>query len=58
MESFLRPKLKDLSDPFLIPDMHPAVERILKAVDSQETVCIYVDYDVDVNPEVAITPLL
>ncbi|MDE0836574.1 MAG: DHH family phosphoesterase, partial [Akkermansiaceae bacterium] len=47
MESFLRPKLKDLSDPFLIPDMHPAVERILKAVDSQENVCIYGDYDVD-----------
>ncbi|MEK6231732.1 MAG: single-stranded-DNA-specific exonuclease RecJ [Luteolibacter sp.] len=47
MESFLRPKLKDLSDPFLIPDMHPAVERILKAVDSQEKVCIYGDYDVD-----------
>ena len=47
MENFLRPKLKDLSDPFLIPDMQPAVERILQAVDSGEKVCIYGDYDVD-----------
>jgi len=47
MEEFLRPKLKDLKDPFLIPDMQPAVERILKAVDSGEKVCIYGDYDVD-----------
>ncbi|MGJ8635040.1 MAG: single-stranded-DNA-specific exonuclease RecJ, partial [Luteolibacter sp.] len=47
IETFLRPRLKDLSDPFLIPGMHPAVERILRAVDSQETICIYGDYDVD-----------
>lgn len=47
MEFFLHPKLRDLSDPFLMPDMQPAVERILKAIDGKETICIFGDYDVD-----------
>ena len=47
LEKFLRPRLKDLSDPFLIPDMHPAVKRVLAAADRGETVCVYGDYDVD-----------
>jgi single-stranded-DNA-specific exonuclease len=47
LEGFLRPKLRDLADPFLIPDMVPAVERIFKAVDEKENICIYGDYDVD-----------
>ncbi|QTN33738.1 single-stranded-DNA-specific exonuclease RecJ [Akkermansiaceae bacterium] len=47
IETFLHPKLRDLSDPFLMPDMQPAVERILKAIDARENVCIYGDYDVD-----------
>jgi len=47
MESFLRPRLKDLADPFLIPDMRPAVDRLLEAIDNKQKVCIYGDYDVD-----------
>lgn len=47
LEGYLRPRLRDLADPFLIPDMRPAVERILQAVDRSEEVCIYGDYDVD-----------
>ncbi len=47
MESFLRPKLKDLKDPFLIPDMRLGVDRILQAIDRSEKVVIYGDYDVD-----------
>lgn len=47
LDSYLRPKLKDLSDPFLIPDMRAAVERILQAVDRKEKICIFGDYDVD-----------
>jgi single-stranded-DNA-specific exonuclease len=47
LEGYLRPKLKDLADPFLIPDMQVAVERILTAIDRRENVCIYGDYDVD-----------
>jgi single-stranded-DNA-specific exonuclease len=47
LEGYLRPRLRDLADPFLIPDMQPAVERVLQAVDRGEEVCIYGDYDVD-----------
>lgn len=47
LEGFLRPKLKDLADPFLIPDMQAAVERILSAIDQKQEICIYGDYDVD-----------
>ena len=47
LEGYLRPRLKDLADPFLIPDMRIAVERILLAVDQRQKVCIYGDYDVD-----------
>lgn len=47
IESFLHPKLRDLADPFLIPDMQAAVDRILLAVDQNQKVCIYGDYDVD-----------
>ena len=34
-------------DPFLIPDMEPAVERLHQAVLAHEPVCFYGDYDVD-----------
>lgn len=47
LERYLRPKLRDLSDPFLLPDMDAAVARILRAVDGREKICIFGDYDVD-----------
>ena len=34
-------------DPFLIPDMEQAVERLHRAVITQEPICFYGDYDVD-----------
>ena len=34
-------------DPFLIPDMEQAVERLHRAVTTQEPICFYGDYDVD-----------
>lgn len=34
-------------DPFLIPDMEPAIDRLHRAILSQERVCFYGDYDVD-----------
>lgn len=47
IEEYLHPKLRDLADPFLLPDMRLAVERILLAADRKEKVCIFGDYDVD-----------
>lgn len=47
LEKFLEPKLKDLSDPFLMPEMHAAVERIFSALDRGQSICIFGDYDVD-----------
>ena len=47
VETFLRPRLSSLSDPFLLPKMREAVERILKALDRHERVVLFGDYDVD-----------
>ncbi|MBI5396179.1 MAG: single-stranded-DNA-specific exonuclease RecJ [Verrucomicrobia bacterium] len=46
-ERFLKPRLRDLSDPFLLPDMRPAVERVLAAIERREKIAIFGDYDVD-----------
>ena len=47
VENFLRPRLSSLSDPFLLPQMHAAVSRIFAALDSQERIVLFGDYDVD-----------
>ncbi|MGB0292806.1 MAG: single-stranded-DNA-specific exonuclease RecJ [Luteolibacter sp.] len=47
LENYLQPRLRDLSDPMLIPGMKAAVERVLEAADAKQNVCIYGDYDVD-----------
>jgi single-stranded-DNA-specific exonuclease len=44
---FLEPTRNDFHDPFLITDMKKAVDRIIKAIENQEKVTIYGDYDVD-----------
>src|SRR6478735_8515139 len=44
---FLQPQLKTLSDPFQLPDMAAAVDRILAAIDRREKIVLYGDYDVD-----------
>jgi single-stranded-DNA-specific exonuclease len=45
--AFLEPHLRDLEDPFRLPDMLAAVSRLLQARDRQEGVVIFGDYDVD-----------
>ncbi len=44
---FLEPTRNDFHDPFLIKDMEKAVKRIIEAIEKQEKVTIYGDYDVD-----------
>lgn len=44
---FLDPTRNDFYDPFLMPDMEIAVNRIIKAIETHEKVIIYGDYDVD-----------
>ena len=52
-KAFFRPKLSDLHDPFLMKDMDKAVERLEKAINENERVLIYGDYDVDGTTSVA-----
>ena len=47
IEIFLNPTRKDFHDPYKMPDMQKAVDRIIKAMEDKEKVIIYGDYDVD-----------
>ena len=47
IETFLAPRLKNLADPFLLPNMNTAVERLLLAHEQNESLVIFGDYDVD-----------
>ena len=47
VEMFLRPRLSSLSNPFLLPNMQIAVQRIIGALDRNERVVLFGDYDVD-----------
>ena len=47
IKKFLKPTRNDFYDPFLMPDMEKAVNRILEAKENKEKVLIFGDYDVD-----------
>ena len=44
---FLQPRLKNLADPFLLPNMAAAVDRLFLARERKEPLVIFGDYDVD-----------
>lgn len=47
INDFLTSSINNLHDPFLLPDMKKAVERIGRAISSGEGILVYGDYDVD-----------
>ncbi len=53
-EKFFHPSLKDMHDPFLMPEMDKAVNRLNKAMGSKEKIMVYGDYDVDGTTAVAL----
>ena len=46
-KKFFRPSLNDLHDPFLMKDMDIAVNRIEQAIQNNENILVFGDYDVD-----------
>ncbi len=55
---FFKPNLANLYDPFIMKDMDRAVERLRRAVLSEEKILIYGDYDVDGITSVSLLYLL
>ena len=47
IDNFLAPRLKDLADPFQLPNMAAAVGRLFQAREQNEPLVIFGDYDVD-----------
>ncbi len=53
-KDFFRPSLKNLNDPFLLKDMDHAVRRLALAIQRDEKILVYGDYDVDGTTSVAL----
>jgi single-stranded-DNA-specific exonuclease len=46
-KTFFRPSFNDLHNPYLMKDMDKAVSRIEAAIENNENILVYGDYDVD-----------
>lgn len=46
-DAFLNPSYDDKHDPFLLPDMERAVDRLIEAKEKKQPITIYGDYDID-----------
>ncbi|MBN1118276.1 MAG: single-stranded-DNA-specific exonuclease RecJ [Bacteroidales bacterium] len=53
-KAFFRPSLDDLHDPFLMKDMEVAVNRLQSAIENNEHILVYGDYDVDGTTSVSL----
>lgn len=53
-KKFFRPELESLYDPFRMKDMNRAIERIEKAIQHNEKIMVFGDYDVDGTTSVAL----
>jgi len=53
-KAFFRPQLSHLHDPYLMKDMDKAISRLNKAIENNEKILVYGDYDVDGTTSVAL----
>lgn len=53
-KDYFRPDWSQIHDPFLMKDMDVAVERLQKAIENEERILVYGDYDVDGTTSVAL----
>ena len=47
IDKFLNPTRHDFHDPFLMPDMEKAIQRLIKAIEDKQKIMISGDYDAD-----------
>ena len=52
-KQFFRPDFSQFHNPFLMKDMQKAVDRIQTAIENNEKILVYGDYDVDGTTSVA-----
>jgi len=53
-KNYFRPSIEHLHDPYLMQDMEKAVQRLALAIERNEKILIYGDYDVDGTTAVAV----
>ncbi|MBX2995007.1 MAG: single-stranded-DNA-specific exonuclease RecJ [Bdellovibrionaceae bacterium] len=47
IESLLKPQIQSLKDPLLMRGMREGAERLVRAFENKEKVCVYADFDLD-----------